>query len=61
MPEPYFWSFGRCERCDWPHHLRVDVPARRKRWWRQDRDAYSVVFCCNCSKRTPIDGEALDA
>lgn len=54
----YFWSYGRCKHCGWPHHERFDVAARPDRrflWWRRDgHPARSVVVCCNCRKRTEI-------
>ena len=65
MSETYFWSFGRCRHCGWPHHMRRDVksrPGRRFLWWhRPERPGYSLAICCNCGRRTEIEcvpGEA---
>lgn len=51
----YFWNFGRCKHCNWPHHLRVDVAAKPRRWWRRSpAPARSYVFCGNCKLRTDL-------
>lgn len=51
----YFYPFGKCRRCQWPHHWRVDVPAKPKRPWRRNaRPAFSMAVCCNCGLRTPL-------
>lgn len=55
----YFWSFGRCSHCDWPHHVRVDRRYKPKRWWRRKAaPAASWVVCCNCGHSTEIDAGA---
>jgi len=57
----YFWNFGRCEHCNWPHHLRCDVEAKPKRWWRrQATPARSWVFCGNCGLRTTLPTQEND-
>lgn len=56
----YFYPFGRCRHCSWPHHVRVDLAAKPKRPWRSvPQPAQSYVQCCNCGLRTAI--KALEA
>lgn len=49
----YFWDFGRCKHCNWPHHFRCDVKAK-PRWGRKATPARSWVFCGNCWMRTDL-------
>ncbi len=39
----YFWEYGRCKKCHWPHHRRRDHATK---------EGVYKMRCCNCHKTT---------